>query len=370
MAKKPTPKPSKLQVKKPRVFKKHDTPYTAVIVPASKVPRKPMRYLWDQKIPIGCTTTYFGMPECGKSSQALDVAARVSRGLTWPNSEIKATKGSTLIIAHEDGAEQVITSRYEAMGGDMNKLKIFKGVHKNTAIGKKKLNWLDFSKHLPAIENAISEIRDLKLAIIDPISAYLGDADTSKITVVRSLLGPLNEVAQRHDLAILLIHHVNKNNEQAVIHRMSGSTAFGDLTRQAWVFAKDKVVNGRKLMVPAKKSYGPPTTGLAFRIVQTSSRDENSIKLEYEPEPLKKNAESLFTDHRELGRPSNKREEAEAFLRDTLADGPVPRSKVRELSEMEGITERTLRRTVVDMKIKKVRPKRGDYSGLYCWKLS
>ena len=34
-----------------------------------------------------------------------------------------------------------------------------------------------------------------------------------------------------------------------VVHRMSGSTAIGDFTRQAWLFASDKKDKNRKLMV-------------------------------------------------------------------------------------------------------------------------
>jgi len=339
----------------------------AVIICASEIEPKHIESLWPERIGIGHTTTYYGMPEQGKSSQALDVAARVSRGATWPNSDVKAPLGSTLVVAQEDAADEVILWRYKAMGGDVSKLHIFKGIE---IPDEKHLEWLDMTRHLHLIDELIRKNQDLKLIIIDPISAYFGKEDTNKASIVRATLGPLNEIAQEHNLAMILIHHVNKNIQQDPLHRMSGSTAFGDFTRQSWLFASRKEEKTRKLMLSAKKSYGPPATGLAFGIIQTEPDEINSVRLEYEPEPVLESAhEVLAVEETPLGRPAKKREPAKQFLREMLADGPVPRKKVRLEADCQSIGERTLQRAVKDLKLTKVIPKTGKHKGKLCWKM-
>lgn len=340
----------------------------AITVPATEIELKHMEYLWPDRIPLGCTTIYYGMPQQGKSSQALDVAARISTGAEWPSSKTKAPKGSTLLIAQEDDVRDVILWRYRAMGGDRSKLHIFKGIQKPN---QDWLDWLDITKDLPAIEEEIKLIKRLKLIIIDPISAYFGKADTYKNSEVRATLGPLNILAQRYNIAILLIHHVNKNIQQNILHRMSGSTAFSESARQAWVFGASKEDSTRKLMVCAKKSYGAPITGFAFRFKQVSLADVNSIKLIYESTAIQESAQEIFSEmEKSPGRPAKAREQAEDFLKRKLADGSMPIATVKSLAENQGISTKTLYRARDNLKIQKFKPKTGPYKGMDCWKLS
>lgn len=337
----------------------------AVIVPASEIKPEHMKYLWPGRIVCGSTTVYFGMPGECKSTQALDVAARISTGAGWPNSMLNAPKGSILLIAQEDAVREVILWRYKAMNGDPAKLYIFQGIKRDSAY----LDWLDITKDLPSIENQIKNIPDLKLIIIDPISAYFGKADTYKMSEVRATLGPLKALAEKYEIAILLIHHANKNSKQDSLHRISGSTAFGDFARQVWLFGSDKEDETRKLMVSAKKSYGPPTTGLAFRVKQVDPTDENSIKLIYETTLVQESAQDIFAEQKGRGRPARERERAEEFLKKILADGAVPRKIVIDTAAIEKIDERTLRRAVSELKLRRVWPKTGKHAEKYCWRL-
>ena len=339
----------------------------AVIVLASDIQPKHMKYLWPGKVGIGCTTIYYGMPEQGKSSQALDVAARISIGAKWPNSASKAPEGSTLLIAHEDAISEVIIWRYKAMKGDRSKLHFLKGIQRSDT---GYLDWLDITRDLPLIEDEIKKIEDLKLLIIDPISAYFGKKDINKISEVRATLGPLNTLVQKYELAKILIHHCNKNTLQDTLHRMSGSTAFGDFARQAWQFGSREENKTRKLMVSAKNSYGPPATGLAFSFVQVDPAERSSVKLVYEAVAIQESAQEIFFEKkRPVGRPAKERGQAAEFLREILADGPVPRKRVKDLAELRSIEERTLQRTVSDMEIKKIRPKKGEHKGQICWQM-
>ena len=54
---------------------------------ARQMKRQPIEWLWHQRIPIGKVTLLVGDPGQGKSLIALDLAARVSTGATWPDEE-------------------------------------------------------------------------------------------------------------------------------------------------------------------------------------------------------------------------------------------------------------------------------------------
>jgi len=137
------------------------------------------------------------------------------------------------------------------------------------------------------------------------------------------------------------------------------------------VFGASKDDETRKLMVCAKKSYGAPTTGFAFRFKQVNSADVNSIKLIYESTVIQESAEEIFSESKKsAGRPAEAREQAEDFLKRKLTDGPILVAMVKSLAATEGISIKTLYRARDELRVKKFRPKTGLYKGKDCWKLS
>src|SRR4029077_12718205 len=49
--------------------------------------KRPVDWLWPERIPIGKVTLLVGDPGLGKSLVALDIAARVSTGKPWPDAQ-------------------------------------------------------------------------------------------------------------------------------------------------------------------------------------------------------------------------------------------------------------------------------------------
>jgi len=58
-----------------------------VLFRVGDVARRPVNWLWPGRVPSGKLTLVAGDPGLGKSLVALDIAARVTRGLPWPDSE-------------------------------------------------------------------------------------------------------------------------------------------------------------------------------------------------------------------------------------------------------------------------------------------
>jgi putative DNA primase/helicase len=76
----------------------------------------------------------------------------------------------------------------------------------------------DLETEIPALEDAVSCIDGVRLIVIDPISAYLGGADSNTNAEVRRLLSPL---------AVLCVTHFRKS-AGAAAHRAIASIAFAE----------------------------------------------------------------------------------------------------------------------------------------------
>ena len=64
---------------------------------------QPQDWLWPNRIPLGKLTLIAGYPSSGKTSIALDIAARVSRGAPAPNQKDAAFPNAPVVLAPLDG---------------------------------------------------------------------------------------------------------------------------------------------------------------------------------------------------------------------------------------------------------------------------
>ena len=62
----------------------------------SDVAPKPVEWLWEGRVPCGKVTLLDGEPGSGKSLLAIDLAARVSRGLSMPLTKACAPPSASL----------------------------------------------------------------------------------------------------------------------------------------------------------------------------------------------------------------------------------------------------------------------------------
>jgi putative DNA primase/helicase len=88
------------------------------------------------------------------------------------------------------------------------------------------------------------------LVIIDPITAYLGDADSHKNAEVRALLAPLAEMAASQRVSVLAVSHLTKSAGMDALLRVQGSIGFAAAARAVWGVAKDKDNPSRRLFMP------------------------------------------------------------------------------------------------------------------------
>jgi putative DNA primase/helicase len=232
-----------------------------VTVCLANVQPEPLHWLWPGRIPLGKLTLIAGDPGLGKSFVTLDVAARVSSGTPWPDLPDEETaSGSVILLSAEDDLADTIRPRLDAAGADAARVVALKGVLLPESAG---VTHFSLAMDIPQLEEVILQVEDVRLVVIDPVTAYLGRADGHKNAEIRGLLAPLAELASAHRVSVVCVTHLNKAAGTKALYRAMGSLAFAAAARAVWLVTRDKDDPARRLMLPAKMNLAPEVTGLA-----------------------------------------------------------------------------------------------------------
>ena len=134
------------------------------IIKASEIIPKEVRWLWYPYIPFGKVTLLQGDPGDGKSKLMLSLAALLSKGAPLPFSDDEESYEPVTIIYQttEDDADDTVVPRFNAAGGDGERLVFIKEDVKRLTFGDDRIR--------EAVEQC-----DAKLLILDPMSSYIGD---------------------------------------------------------------------------------------------------------------------------------------------------------------------------------------------------
>jgi hypothetical protein len=282
-------------------------------------------YLWAKRIARGKLTLFSGDPEVGKSFVSLKIAASLSQGEALPFDGEPETPLRSLIISAEDAPSDTIKPRLERLGADMSMIAV---PHREAEVSLK----TDFLEQLldqwPAA-----------YCVIDPIIAFAGGKNTNRASDVRSLLGPLVNLAEERNLAVVMLLHLNKNVGVSALYRGQGSIDFSGVCRSVFTFA---VNNGRRFMAHTKNSLSTKQKTLEYFIDETgrfSWGDE-----------CDETADEILGDPKQ--RASEQLEAAKAFLIETLCKDWILSTKVEELAALKGISRRTLWRAKADIGVK------------------
>lgn len=341
---------------------------------ASDIPAQQIVWLWQNRIAIGKLVLVAGDPGLGKSQFTAYLSATVSNGGHWPCGEGRATRGSAVIFSAEDDAADTIVPRLIAAGADLDRVRIVEAVTTDDGKGNKSRRMFHLQADLARLEAALLEIGDVRLVIIDPITAYLGGVDTHRNSDVRGVLGLVAEMAARHQVAVVAISHWNKTNVGTAVNRVTGSGAFTAAVRAAFMVAKDPDDHERRLFVPMKNNLARTDSGLAFRIEQHligQTKDIVTSAIVWEDERITRTAdEILAASNNDAGSPLSAAEEAADWLHSLLYDGPMAAKEVQSQAEDAGLSWATVRRAKGRLGIKPERQSEGgDGSGKWVWSL-
>jgi AAA domain len=328
----------------------------------SKVTPRALQWFWKSRIPRGAITMHDGDPDLGKSITWIDIAARCSRTAgEFPDREPCGGPKKTLLLSAEDPVETVIRPRFDAAGGDPEKVILLRSVRRchNDAP-----DLFSLSEDLEILEEVVKRLRP-DLVVIDPITAYLGAANSWKDQEVRRVLAPLAALAEKYDFAVILIRHLNKATKvESILYRGGGSIGIIGAARSGLLSAKDPDDSERRLLATYKHNLARGAETLAYRIVP--SPDNPDIPIVQWLGSDARSAEQINAAAGETFEQKSARGDARGFLRELLADGPITAADVEAEAKKAGIASRTLARACTDLKV--VKKKMGFQMG-WTWSL-
>ncbi len=306
---------------------------------ASEIEPEPIKWLWPGRFPIGKLSMIAGFPDQGKSQVTMNIAATVSTGGEWPNSEGRAEQGAVLVLSAEDDPADTIVPRLKAAGADLTRCIVVNSIVRIE--GSPRV--FNLSDDLARLEAEFKD-HDVKLVIVDPIGAYMGGkakGDSFKNAEVRALLTPLAEWASRLKVAVIAISHFNKGGNGRALYRVTDSLAFTAAARAVWLTAEEEETD-RKLFLKGKSNLAGDPGGLAYKIEGVDIGDGiNAPRIVWDG-TVDITADEALQDGE--GRRDATLQDAMAFLLHELKDGLSPSSEVQKAAAKASISGATLRR--------------------------
>jgi len=303
-----------------------------------------IEWLWHNRIPLGKVTLLIGDPDAGKSFLALDLAARVSRGVGVPPEPGLKKPGNVLLLCADDAIDDTILPRLQAARADLGRIVLLPSFKPASKDEPDRL--ISLTTELQRFQEAVSNLTDLRLIVIDPITAYLRGAGADDHYTLRQLLQRLATIAREKNAAVLIISHLRKQASPTAVYRPLGSLAFAAVARVVLMLMSDPAVVGRRLLLPAKMSLLDEASGRAFAI--------EDGRVSWEPGILPLSADDLkamVAEHDESG---DQRLEAKNWLIDQLEKGRVPADDIRNRAHERKIPYRILRAAKKDAKVRSV----------------
>ena len=296
-----------------------------IATPMSEVERTEIRWLWQSRIPLGKLCLLSGDPGLGKSFITMDIAARVSAALDWPDGGT-AERGRVLLLNAEDDASDTLGPRLDAIGADCSRI---------LTVGREKA-LVRLDQDVDHLERLVQRHK-ASLVVIDPVMSYMGDVQTNSDPAVRAVLQPLHDMAERCRCAVLLVMHLNKKQGVSAAYRTGGSIAFTGIVRAGFMVARSKNDPALRVLHSLKNNNAKEPPALGYKLDDAGSGVARVIWTGVVDEDLN---EALAPTR---AGPSVS-DTVKDWLQRYLAAGPVSAAEVLRAAKAAGISKSTLNR--------------------------
>ena len=291
----------------------------------AEVPSKETEWSWPERVPLGAVTVLDGDPGLGKSTLLLDEAAKVSRGE-------RGERRGVLLLSAEDDPEKTIRPRLDAAKAEQEHVIILDAMETDDGEEPPVLPY-----DLDALETLIVA-EEVVLLIVDPLMAYLdGRIDSHNDQQVRLCLHRLKLLAAKHNVAIVLLRHLNKDEAtKNPLYRGGASIGIIGAARSGLLVGRAPDNPDQFILAATKNNLGPLAPSLRYEIEPCG--DVGRIK--WLGEAPFRAADLTAT------RATNpkKHDQAESFLKWNLKHGPARQASLEKQAKEQGISTATLKR--------------------------
>ncbi len=294
-----------------------------------------VQWLWQDRIPLGRVTLIEGAARAGKSFVALDLAARVSGGVAWPDSAVSDSPVSDslgaapggdnaqelqkcLLVCLQDHPSETLGRRLQLAGGDPKRLRTFSQFRSTDLKQRHSIRPVRFPGDLPAIEFLLATYEGVRLIVIDPLSDFCATPG-----LLAETMHGLNRLAEERDIAIVVTLRASGRFDRR--GRLEVKSRWPtDAARCAWFVAIDPADDSRRLFVPTRTNFCVEPLGLGFSIEAGRVVWDVATRIDFQ-DPL----QNLSG--------------ASLWLSQILADGDIPAKQLYSLGAERGYTVDMLR---------------------------
>lgn len=264
------------------------------VVKLSTIKPEPVVWLWEPFWQDCSLNMLVGPPGAGKTFTAVHLAASVSRGMAWPDGPGSAPLGDVVYLTTENNKAQVLVPRLIAAGADMERIHTWtkkSKVDRQGEIVEEEISLQD----IEAMMSAIEKTPELRLIVVDPVTAYIGSVEPNDNKEIRRILNGITRVAEEKRVCIVLLSHLKKSVTNA-INAIMGAQSFVAVVRSVCVQFKDPEYDENKLrlLVPVKTNESEDdSTGKRFRIVSAPGTEKRGC-ISWDAEPERRSADDII----------------------------------------------------------------------------
>jgi hypothetical protein len=255
------------KMRPPRLPHIHMVPATAGLKPlirkGSTVTPVVPEWHWPGWLPRGKLVVLEGDPGSGKSTVALDLAARLTGGTSLPDGTPYPLPTDVILLSAEDDVDDTTTWRLQAAGANLERIHHFEAITDD----KGELTPVVLPLNVQVLWGAIRDIK-ASLVIIDVLSAYLGgEVDAHKDADVRRALQPIVDMARATKTTVLLLRHLRKENSGKAIYQGNGSIGIAGVARAVHHIGYDPNDPSVRVLAPVKVNTAARPPALTFRLL-------------------------------------------------------------------------------------------------------
>lgn len=304
-----------------------------VIPTDGDTPADRVEWLWPPYLSRGSLLLLDGDPGVGKSYITLDLAARLTAGQPMPDgSPSPAPQGCRVLVANgDDVVEETLLPRFLAAGGVRQRISFFGGLSRR----RPRARVAEFPRDFTPLVNRIRQLQPVGLAVFDPFSVLFPRVAMSSDQAVREALSPFARLASITGVCFLFVRHLNKTGGWKSLYRGSGSIGLSAAVRTSLLAGRHPDDPDRAILSMPKANLGPRGQSLCYRIGER----EGGVGVVWEG-PTNLTADDLC---RLKASESSPGQRAERWLKDLLANGPMPATRVEADAQAVGIGYATLR---------------------------
>jgi hypothetical protein len=306
---------------------------------------QPVEWIWKLRLPFGKLVVLDGHPGEGKSTLALDIAARASAGQPMPDGEQGyGAPFETIILSYEDDPADTLAPRVLAAGGDLGRVHFIAGVSRR-----------DEEPYLPALpqdldllDRELQERPEVRLVIVDPLMAALGQGiDSHNDQSTRQVTSRLNRIAADRGVCILLVRHFPKRSGTNSVLAGGGTVGIIGQARVGLIIERSPDDPGTKVLAGSKSNVGAIGISLGFKLVPATVRGRageliETSKIEWLG-PVEVSADELLAARQDQSSTSD-HQDVTAWLNEVLSTGERIESRaVIKAGNAAGYPDRTIR---------------------------